>query len=79
MSIKNLGISKKRTKYGLSIEKDGSYTKLMVVTSSVMSGFCFGMIMAQQIFTATWKTEFGNVMNKISLVTESVKSEKDLN
>ena len=32
-----------RTKLGLSLEKDGGYSKLIVFMSAVLSGFTFGL------------------------------------
>lgn len=39
-------------KFGLSLEKDGGYSKVIVVCSALLSGFTFGLAGFQGVLTA---------------------------
>merc|ERR1711990_95002 len=44
---------------GLSLEKDGPYSKVMVFLSALLSGMTFGIPVFHGVLTAQWKTEYG--------------------
>lgn len=48
-----------KKRLGLSIEKDGGYSKLLVGCSAMLSGFTFGLAGYQGVLTAHWKAEYG--------------------
>lgn len=46
-------------KFGLSLEKDAGYSKLIVITASILSGLLFAPTTFLGILTAQWKAEYG--------------------
>merc|ERR1712131_8784 len=49
----------KMRRLGMSTEKDGAYSKLIVVCSAILSGFTFGLPVFGGVLTAQWKDEYG--------------------
>ncbi|CAG5088452.1 Oidioi.mRNA.OKI2018_I69.PAR.g11847.t1.cds [Oikopleura dioica] len=47
-----------KRRFGLSLEKDGPYAILVVASTAILSGFCFGFTGFQQVLTAQWKVHF---------------------
>jgi len=44
---------------GLSLAKDGGYSKLIVFCSAILSGFTFGLPVFGGVLTGQWKKEYG--------------------
>ena len=48
----------KKENFGLKVEKDGNYAKLIVFLSAFWCFLVFGLAISQNIYTAIWKAEF---------------------
>ena len=46
-------------KFGLELEKDGKYSKLIVITAALLSGTIWAPGVFLGILTAQWKVEYG--------------------